>query len=133
MSDEQDDTLGDLGALEQSLAARLANIRREKAAIKRAQVESGAEPRRVTDHALIRYLERHKGIDVNACRDEMRSLADQAVPSKDGEHHWHASGVILIIGEEGQIITVLSPEQVEKWAGRKLANGERIPMAEGAA
>ncbi len=31
-------------------------------------------------------------------------------------------------GDEGQIITVLSPEQVAKWDGRKLANGERIAV-----
>lgn len=31
----------------------------------------GLEPARVTDHALVRYLERVKGLDVDAIRDEI--------------------------------------------------------------
>lgn len=80
----------------------------------------------ITNHALLRYMERHKGIDVNALRNELRMIADASEPAKDGEHHWHPSGVILVMGEAGQVITVLSPEQAEKWAGRKLQNGDRI-------
>jgi hypothetical protein len=63
----------------------------------------------------------------------MRVMADAAIPAKDRETHWHPdTGMIVIIGDSGQIITVLSLGQSEKYAGRKLVNGERIPMSEGA-
>lgn len=124
-----DDEYADLTTMEQILNGRLAAVRREKARITKQRIEAGEEVRLVNDHALIRYLERHKGIDVEAIRDEMRRLADESVPAKDGEHHWHPSGVIMIIGEFGQIITVLSPDQVKKWAGRSLKDGSRVEMS----
>lgn len=130
MSDEAWDEYGDLAGLENLFAGKLANVRRVKDKLKREQAERSPELRMVSDHALLRYMERHKNIDVNALRDELRTLAAEAIPAKDGEHHWHESGVILIIGEAGQIITVLSAEQAEKWTGRKLANGSRIGIAE---
>lgn len=80
----------------------------------------------VTDHALLRYMGRHKGIDVEAMRDELRQMAEAATPAKDGEHHWHNSGVLMAIGSKGQVITVLSPEHVKKWAGRTLADGTKV-------
>ena len=71
-------------------------------------------------------MERHKGIDVEGLRAELRTLADAAEPAKDGEHHWHPSGVIMVIGSEGQVVTVLSPQQAGKWDGRGLKSGARI-------
>lgn len=84
--------------------------------------------RQVSDHAVLRYLERVKGVDVGAIRDELREIADEAVPAKDGEHHWHAATeTVVVVGKGGHVITVLSAKQTEKWRGRKLANGERVP------
>lgn len=133
MSDKLHDEIADLAAIEQVVAEHLAMVRRRKGVLKKHLVESGEELRLVTDHALLRFMERHKGIDVDSFRSELRKLADEAQPAKDGEHHWHASGVIMIIGSEGQVITVLSQEQAEKWDGRKLKNGARIAASEGVA
>lgn len=124
--DEIHDEIADIIGLETALGGRLSSLRRRREKLKRDLVELGKSERLVTDHALIRYLQRHKGIDVDAMRDELRALADGAAPAKDGEHFWHPSGVIMIIGNEGQIVTVLSPEQSEKWDGRKLKNGARM-------
>jgi hypothetical protein len=116
--------LADLSAVETNLNNALAGIRGRKAALKRARIRAGAEIRPVTDHAIIRYLERHKGFDIETVRDEMRAIAAAADPAKDGEHHIHqASGVIMVLGADGTIVTVLSAEQSEKWIGRRLANG----------
>jgi len=122
------DEITDLQALEQPLAQRLQSIRQRISSLRKRRVENGSALRLITDHALLRYLERHKGIDIEAMRNELRGLADLAIPAKDGEHHW-SRGVMLIIGNEGQVVTVLSPEQVEKWSGRKLSNGECIAPA----
>lgn len=81
----------------------------------------------VSDHAVVRFLERVKGVDLEAVRNILRRLADEAVPEKKGDHYWHSGeGIMLLIGERGQIITILSPEQAQKHTGRKLKNGERI-------
>jgi len=82
--------------------------------------------RSIPNHAVIRYLERYKGIDIEAVREEIEGLADGALPLRDGEHHWHFSGIVLILGKEGQVVTVLSKEQSAKFFGRKLKNGCRI-------
>lgn len=98
---DSSDDLADLAALEQKLSGRLAGIRREKAALKKARVENGTDVRLVNDHALIRYLERQKGLDVEAIRAEMRQIADESALA-----------------------------QAEKWYGRGLQNSERIPTVE---
>lgn len=126
MSDETIDEIADLAALESLYGGKLASVRRRRDELRRERVDTGEGQRLVNDHALLRYMERHKNIDVNALRDELRAIASQAIPAKDGEHYWHESGVILILGEVGQVITVLSPEQSAKWTGRKLKNGARI-------
>lgn len=120
----------DLTAIEVALSNRLANVRRAKDRAKRLRVETGEDVRSVTDHAIVRYLERHKGMDVEAIRDELRQIATEAEPSKDGEHYWHeARGVFIVLNTLGAIVTVLSREQAEKWVGRKLLNGERVVAA----
>jgi len=127
-NDEQIGEIEDLLALEQYLSGRLFVVRRSRDMLKRKRLEEVPSDRMITNHALIRYMERHKGIDVEAMRNELRAIAAEAERTKkNGEHHWHQeTGIILIIGDAGQVITVLSPEQAEKHLGRKLANGERI-------
>lgn len=121
-----DDEDGDLQAIEHEYSRLLSKVRAERAFRRKKRVEMGAEQRMVTDHALIRYLERHKGLNVEAVRDEMRALADNSTPAKDGEHHWSEAGIIMVLGASGQIITVLSTEQATTWFGRKLRNGTRV-------
>ena len=109
----------DLAAIETVLSGRIASVRRHKARLKAEAVAAGDLERMVTDHAVLRYLERHRGIDIEAVRNELRRIANEALQAKDSEHHWHEeSGVLLIIGDEGQVITVLAPEHVEKWTSR---------------
>jgi hypothetical protein len=120
----------DLNALESSLSAKLAQVRRRKAEIKAARVEAGEVERDVTDHAVVRYLERCEGMDVEAIRSKLRTMASEARVSKDGDHYWHDSGAVLILGEDGQVVTVLAGDQIEKWLGRKLADGSRAELAD---
>jgi hypothetical protein len=119
----------DLSALENALSARLAQVRRRRAELKKSRIEAGEVERDVTDHAVIRYLERVAGFDVEAIREKLRVFASEAKVSKDGDHYWHPSGVILILGEDGQVVTVLSGDQIEKWVGRKLADGSRAELS----
>lgn len=118
----------ELTALHHLLKHRLGEINQRREQLRKDRGELGLTHRPVRDHALLRYLERHKGIDVEAIRRELADLADEAVPARDGEHHWHPSGVLLIIAENGAVVTVLSPEQTVKWNGRKLKNGSRVDL-----
>ncbi len=125
--DELLNQLGDIGAIIGRMYATIADVRRAQTVLKHEGARRGLSVRAVSDHAVIRYLERHKSINIEAMRIELRAMADEAIPTKDGEHHWHeGTDTILVIGEDAQIITVLSPDQIEKWRGRKLKNGNRI-------
>lgn len=131
LSDDQlCNEIDDLASIEDRLSQRLAEIKRAKSALKKERVDRGFEQRAVSDHALVRYLERCKGMDMEALREEMRLLAEGSTPAKDGEHHWHPSGVILVLGQDGRVITVLSGEQLKNWLGRKLKNGTRAVITE---
>lgn len=118
----------DLCAVENALASRLAEVRRFKSALVVMKLKEDPSERIVTDHALLRYMQRHLGVDVDAIRNDLRRIAAESTPAKDGEHHWHDSGVMLILGEDGRVVTCLSPEQAEKWSGRKLKDGSRVPL-----
>lgn len=122
MVDTSDDQLcneiDDLLSLENGLQAKVAAVRRARGERKKERIRRGVLTRAVSDHALVRYLERCKGFDVEGLRRELRAMADEAIPSKDGEHHWHSSGAALILGQDGQIVTVLGSEQIEKWTNR---------------
>lgn len=113
----------DLSAMETALNSKLMAVRGAKNALRQGIFHCSEDDRVVSDPAVLRYLERHKGIDVEALRIELRALARDAIPAKDCEHYVHPTGVIMVLGEAGRIVTVLSPEQAAKWDGRKLKNG----------
>lgn len=122
--------MADLSVLEQKGCSDVAMIRRKKDALHIDLIRSGGAERDVTDHAVLRYLERFKGVDISSIRAEIRALADGSEAAKDGEHHWHPTNVILVLGDRGQVITVLSPEQAAKHEGRRLRSGRHIPRTE---
>lgn len=119
MLDASDDQLcneiDDLLSLESGLQAKVAAVRRARDERKKERIRRGVLTRAVSDHALVRYLERCKGFDMERLRWELRQMADEATPSKDGECHLHSSGAGLILGQDGQIVTVLGSEQIKRW------------------
>lgn len=125
-SDKLRGQIKDLGNLIGKTGEFLAQLRRSQTKLKHALAREDPE-RKVTDHAVVRYLERVRGIDMDEVRTEIRALANEAQEVKGGDHYWHPDGVILIIGDDAQVVTILGAEQVEKYAGRKLTNGEYIP------
>lgn len=109
----------DLSSVENAISVRLADVRRAKAALKARMADEGALERPVTDHAIVRYLERCTGLDVEAIRETVRGMVDESKPAADGDFMLHPSGVVFVIGAEGQVVTVLSPEQVAERPYRK--------------
>ena len=121
--DEIKDRIADLDLRLETARGRVQSMNKERERLleKLAKRGRSMRVRIVTDHALLRYLERHKGIDLDAIRDEIRGLADEALAFKDGEHYRHPNGVVMVLGNKGKVVTILSPEQSEKFNGRKLA------------
>ncbi len=121
MTDISDDQLcneiDDLTIVEAGLQSKVAAVRRAKGDLKKERIRRGVLTRTVSDHALVRYLERCKGFDVETLRDELRRMAAEAAPSSDGECLLHPTGAGLIIGQDGQIVTVLGRDQIRRWTG----------------
>ncbi len=62
----------------------------------------------VTDHALLRYLERAKGIDIDAIRDELGHVVDKAIEMGAGAAV--VDGVKYILRERSVITVALAQE-----------------------
>src|SRR5260221_9785400 len=58
---------------------RIDTIRTEQGRRKVAR-KVGGEEVRISDHAIVRYLERHKGLDVDGLRDEIAALIARSKP-----------------------------------------------------
>ena len=66
---------------------------------------SVAAPMWVSDHAVLRWLERVEGIDPDVIRDRIRLAASIGVPDHDGYVHFGKGSLVI---EQGKIITVLA-------------------------
>ncbi|TMV09842.1 hypothetical protein FGK63_01870 [Ruegeria sediminis] len=75
----------------------------------------------VTDHAVLRYLERVKGLDVETIRREIGHIVDLAVdhPAACGV----VSGGFVYRMQEGAVITVIPQASADLRTGR--ARGKR--------
>lgn len=105
MRDEDVGKLRDLGLIEHSLIRTLASIkdRRHKILSKHAKI---SEPQ-VTDHAIVRYLERVEGLDLTAVRDHIRAYQAASQPTGVKGVHRHPDGNQIIISNVGVIVTIL--------------------------
>lgn len=118
------DAMNDLACLIQERSVSIHNLRRTKQAMKDEHLRRNPDARRVSDHAIVRYLERVIGYDIQAIREALRRDADAAVPCEKAGFCWHPDGHVLVIGDDGQIITVLTEDQVLEWEGSRK---EKLP------
>ncbi len=77
---------------------------------KRGQGDMG-----ISDHAVLRYLERHKGLDVAAIRSEIRALIPEKRLSRrrKSEHHDIGDGLIAVI-PGGSIVATIYKQKEDK-------------------
>lgn len=72
---------------------------------------------RVTDHALLRFMERAGGLDVEAVRTAIGASLDRAADAADrigmDEYTILADGLAYVV-RGGNVVTVL-PEGVRRW------------------
>lgn len=82
----------------------------------------------VTDHALIRYLERVLEIDVEALR---RKLADEVMPGAvSGAKSYRAAGAVFVMERDASrrhvtVVTVVTNDMREGMKGRAHYTAER--------
>jgi len=67
----------------------------------------------VTDHAVVRYLERIEGMDLESVRAHIRALAQQST-RRNGEFIDHPSGLVLAKREKGAVATLYHPASEEE-------------------
>ncbi|WP_020474493.1 hypothetical protein [Zavarzinella formosa] len=70
----------------------------------------------VTDHALVRWLERNHGIDVLGLKDAILTDELQAAIAS-GQEQW-SDGKMLFVLQDGRVITVIPSHE---WKSRALA------------
>lgn len=62
----------------------------------------------ISDHAVLRYMERHLGVDVRAVRKEISEMAAaRKRVSGTGDHFDIADGIVAVIPNGGVMATVL--------------------------
>lgn len=123
MSDDELVSLRRDTALTLDAAAKKAvRLRASQERIKRAlrmredgHVAPGGQPApwKVVDHAVVRYLERVKGIDMNLIRQEIRDMVDKGIAEeRTGDDVILCDGYVVLTSER-KITTVLTQEMYE--------------------
>jgi hypothetical protein len=65
----------------------------------------------ITDHAVLRYMERYKGVDVRAVREEINAIAQHRKLIEGTDGHYEANGVTIILPQGAVIATILPRAQ----------------------
>lgn len=76
----------------------------------------------VSDHAVLRWLERVEGIDLAMIREAIRKAATEGLPSPDGAIHF-GNGSIIVDGNK--IITILAKGQRPAQSGKTARRRKR--------
>lgn len=75
--------------------------------------KEGDEGMIVSDHAVLRYLQRVRGINVNAVRGEIRAIAAQKIAKKTCARivEDSATGLRVAVSDDDHVITVWTPAE----------------------
>lgn len=118
------DHIKDLELLDSVLTNARAKVRYEIADIREKQRARQGKSRGVSDHAVVRYLERTGKVDIAAIREEINRMVENAKSFKHTDGMWHSESGLVFIVEQSTVVTVLSAEQSEHYIGRTLLSGE---------
>lgn len=103
----------ELGRLMSAKAAEITELRARLDAVKtererrRTVTSAGIH---VSDHAVLRYLERVRGVDMQAIREEITALAGRAVrmtPGQTGTRRDDITGIVLGVNEDTEHVTTV--------------------------
>lgn len=112
MSDTVIAELKDIGQQEAVLGAQLARLRSRREKIIAGRVKP--TERQISEHALIRYMERIEGLDLEAVKSRARAYVLQCQETGVPGIFLHSTGIQVVTNRHGLIVTFLPP-------------GERMP------
>jgi hypothetical protein len=117
MADTDVSALRDIGLLEDVLGKQLARLRSKRERIFRNRTP--LNERQITDHAIVRYLERVGGIDMEAAKARIREFVGDCTPTDVKGILRHPTGVQVVVSTRGLVVTIL-PEDApaEEWVER---------------
>lgn len=109
--------LRDIGLLEDVLGKHLSRLKAKRQTILNAR--TAPEERQVTDHAIVRYLERVEGVDIEALKDRVRAFVAEATATPTKGVRQHPSGLQVIVNPGGVIVTILPNDSPPGYAIRE--------------
>jgi predicted transcriptional regulator len=71
----------------------------------------------VTDHAVLQYLKRVRGYDVESVRDELKQIMAAAVPTgalRGQAEAYTAEGLVFVVSRRRLVVTVYPQQQAEE-------------------
>lgn len=101
--------LRDLGLMLDVVGKHFARLRQRRENILNSRTQP--EDRQVADHAIVRYLERVEGIDIEAVKNRLRAYVETMEPTPvKGVLRHPQSGIQTIINRSGLVVTFLPNE-----------------------
>lgn len=97
--------LRDIGLIEDALSRQLARLRAKRDNILRQKAKAGDI--QLTDHAIVRYLERVEGLDLAAVSERIRAYVAECQPSSVKGITIHPSGLQVVRNRIGTVVTIL--------------------------
>lgn len=83
----------------------------------------------VTDHAVLRYLERAKGIDIDAVRDELGHVVDKAIEMGAGAAI--VDGVKYVLKDRAVVTVALAQDKPLRGRAMRRRNRRKLTDWEG--
>jgi hypothetical protein len=120
---KEKDILKDLKILEAALSDARGKVRGQIAEIGRKRIERRGKLSGISDHAVVRYLERTGRLDPADIRREIGDMVRDSVAFEAVDGLWHSKTGMIFVIEEGNVVTVLGRDQAEKYLGQGLMGG----------
>lgn len=106
-SDKDVGALRDIHLTIDALSKQVARLKSKADQIKSGRVKP--TERQVADHAIIRYLERIEGVDIEAAKARIRAYTEACSTTGVRGILLHPDGNMVVTNRAGLIVTVLPP------------------------
>lgn len=105
ISDTLRNDLRDIHLLEDALGKQLARLRakRHRLLVARAPMAE----KQITDHAIVRWLERHEGMDIEKIKTDIRAYIAQCEQTEVKGVLRHPDGLEVIVDKKGVVVTIV--------------------------
>ena len=123
MTDSVMAELKDIGQEEGVLGRQLALLHRRREYLLRSRIKP--TERQVADHAIVRFIERVDGVDLEAIKSRIRAYAEECSPTGVNGILRHPSGTRVVTNVHGLIVTILPPGEDDDYPSKDFEQGEK--------